>query len=279
VRPRALLALCIAFFSAMTPAVAQSPTDAPSGALITHRDIALLLGATVASVALYRVDSRVAVVIGDSAFHAHHPDFTTAAKRGSLPTETLLMITGGTVWGISRLRHDDGAADVALHSTEAVASMAMVIQVVRGVLGRGRPYVIDDAGDKRDGDPYEFQLLHGFTSFNYRSYPSMHAMASFAVASALAQEMRLRNTPDRQAITPALYAAATLPALSRMYLDEHWTSDIALGAVLGIFAGQKAVLYNHDHPDNRVNRFLLKPSLRVTVTQHARGYSLSILPF
>ena len=222
--------------------------------------MALLAGATAASVALFKVDSRVARLFGDSAFHVRHPDYTTAALRGSIPTETLLMITGGAVWGVSRLRHDDGTADVAFHSTEAVLSMAMVIQVVRGALGRGRPWVVDEAGEKRDGDPYEFQLLHGFTSFNYRSYPSMHAMASFAVATALSQEMRLRNTPNRQIISPALYAAATIPALSRMYLDEHWTSDIALGAFLGVFSGQKVVLYSHEHPDDPFPEFLEGPA-------------------
>jgi membrane-associated phospholipid phosphatase len=107
----------------------------------------------------------------------------------------------------------------------------------------------------------------------------MHAMASFAAASALAQEMRVRDTPHRSVIAPALYTAAAMPALARMYLDEHWTSDIAMGVFLGVFAGQKAVLYSHAHPDNKVDRRFLKPSVRATFTHDARGLSFSILPY
>jgi membrane-associated phospholipid phosphatase len=188
------------------------------------------------------------------------------------------MAAGGTVYGIARLGHDHGTADVALHTTEAIASTAMVIQVIRGVLGRGRPFVVD-SGAVRNSDPRDFQFLRGFTNYNYRSYPSMHAMASFAAASALAQEMRQRDTPHRSVIAPLLYAAATGPALARMYLDEHWASDIAMGIFLGVFAGQKAVMYSHDHPDNRVDNYFLCPSVRATVTYDARGFSLSVIPF
>ncbi|MEO7456169.1 MAG: phosphatase PAP2 family protein [Gemmatimonadaceae bacterium] len=253
---------------------------AQDGVVLGHRDLFLIAGATLGSGALSIVDSRVARAFSDSGFHARHPDFTTAAKRGSIATETLLMITGGSVYAIAQMSHDDGTADVALHTTEAIATTAMFIQVVRGVLGRGRPYVVDDDnGEVRNGDPREFKLFRGFTSYNYRSYPSMHAMASFAAASALASEMRRRDTPHRAVIAPALYAAAAIPSLSRMYLDEHWASDIAMGVFLGVFAGQKVVNYSHDHPDNRVDHELLRPSARATIQLDARGWSLAVTPF
>ena len=275
-RQRLTLAIvCVASGLLPRTTAAQS-----SGVLLEGRDLALLAGATAASAALVTLDVRVANMMSDSAFHARHPGFKSASMRASHATETVLMITGGLVWGIARLNDDRGTADVALHTTEAVASTAMVIQVVRGALGRGRPYVVDDNnGEKRNGDPYEFKFLRGFTSYNYRSYPSMHAMASFAAASALAQEMRVRDTPHRGLIAPALYTAAIMPSLARMYLDEHWTSDIAMGVFLGVFAGQKAVLYSHAHPDNPVDRRFLKPAVRATFTHDARGLSFSILPY
>ena len=260
-------------------ASAQAPQPNLSGVLLSGRDLTLFAGATLGAAALARLDIRIAHAMYDSLYQVRHPGVTKAAERASLVTETALMIAGGTVWGVARLRHDAGTADVALHTTEAIASTAMVIQVVRGALGRGRPYVVDDVGEKRNADPYEFQFLHGFTSFNYRSFPSMHAMASFAAASALSTEMRQRDTPHRAAIAPVLYAAASMPALARMYLDEHWASDIAMGVFLGVFAGQKAVNYSHDHPDNVVDRKLLKPSFRATITHDARGLSFSLAPF
>jgi membrane-associated phospholipid phosphatase len=107
----------------------------------------------------------------------------------------------------------------------------------------------------------------------------MHAMASFAVAAALTQEMRQRDTPHRQLVAPLLYAGAVLPPLARLYLDQHWASDIAMGAFLGVFAGQKVVSYSHDHPDNRVDRALLGARMNVGITSDMRGVSLFASPF
>jgi membrane-associated phospholipid phosphatase len=272
-RARATMCAALCSIGAVMSAEAQG---AP---LITHRDMALFAGATLATAAVSRLDVRLAHAFYDSAFQVNHPGITSAANRASLATETVYMITGATVWGIARLRHSNGTADVALHTTEGVAATAMVIQVIRGIAGRSRPYVVDAVGEKRNGHPYDFHYFKGFESFNYRSFPSMHAMASFAVASALATEMRRRNTANRAVITPLLYAGATLPSMSRMYLDEHWASDIALGVFLGVFAGQKAVNYSHDHPGNYFDRKLLAPRATATFTRSASGLSFTLLPF
>jgi membrane-associated phospholipid phosphatase len=229
--------------------------------VITGRDLGFAAGATLGAAVLSKFDVRLARAFADSGFHSRHPGFVTASKRASIVTETVLMATGGTVYAVARMRKDDATADVAFHTTESVAAAAMFIQVVRGALGRARPYVIDEAGEKRDSDPYDFELLHGFTSFNYRSFPSMHAMASFAVASALAQEMRYRDAPGRRVVTPILYTVAAIPGLSRLVLNEHWSSDVALGAVIGVLAGQRAVGYSHMHPDNRLDRRFLRAGI------------------
>ncbi len=247
--------------------------------LFDNRDIALLTGATIMSFGVSHWDKRLAVGFTDSAMHARHPGLTSSAKRASIVTETVLMGTGGLTYGIARWRHADEVADVALHSTESVLTTAMFIQVIRGALGRGRPYVVDDSGEVRDTDPYEFNFMRGFTSFNYRSWPSMHAMASFAVASALSNEMRVRNVGGRHVISAALYTASAVPALARMYLDEHWASDIAMGVYLGVFAGQKVVLYSHAHPDNRPDNFFLGRGVRASVNLNGGSPSFSILPF
>jgi membrane-associated phospholipid phosphatase len=275
---RALVAAC---WIMVAPALlAQATSSAPRSAVVfTGRDLALIGGATLGTAAVSLFDVRIARSFGDSTFHARHSLVEITAKRTSAVTETALMVTTGSVWAIARLGHADGTADVALHTFESVAGAAMFIQVIRGVLGRARPYVIDDAGEKRDGDPYEFQLFHGFTSFNYRSFPSMHAMASFAAATALSQEMRQRKTRYRGVMSPVLYVAASASPLARMYLDEHWTSDVVLGAFLGIFSGQKVVTYSHEHPNNPIDRRFLKPEMRLMVARSAKGFSLSLLPF
>ena len=44
------------------------------------------------------------------------------------------------------------AAAVALHTTELVAPAALVIQVIRGALGRARAHASDESGEQRDDD-------------------------------------------------------------------------------------------------------------------------------
>src|SRR3954451_23439988 len=69
--------------------------------LITHRDLAVLGAATAASALLSLYDVRIAHGIGDTLLHARHAYYTTAAKRASIVTETVLMATGGVVYFVA----------------------------------------------------------------------------------------------------------------------------------------------------------------------------------
>jgi hypothetical protein len=58
-----------------------------------------------------------------------------------------------------------------------------------------------------------------------------------------------------------MYGGATLVGLSRMYHNKHWASDVVLGAGIGTFSGLKVVRYSHAHPDNFIDRVILKTSI------------------
>lgn len=60
---------------------------------------------------------------------------------------------------------------------------------------------------------------------------------------------------------PVMYGGATLVGLSRMYHNQLWASDVALGAAVGTFRGLKVVRYSHAHPDNFIDRAILKTSI------------------
>ena len=64
-----------------------------------------------------------------------------------------------------------------------------------------------------------------------------------------------------------MYGGATLVGLSRMYHNNHWASDVALGAAIGTFSGLKVVRYSHAHPDNKLDKFILG----ATVVPNANG--------
>ena len=261
VRPRCVIGTVLAAV-VTTSARAQEPSRAPQ--VITGRDFAILGAGSLGAALVSTFDVRIARFFADSSLHRHRPD--VAAHRTSAVTETLLMISGASVWAIGRLSHGNGTAEVALHTTESVAAGAAFIQIIRGIGGRARPFVIEDSSNVRDSNQYDFDWFHGFRSYDYRSFPSMHAMASFATATALSKEMQVHRTRYREILSPMLFIAATASPAARMYLDEHWASDIALGALIGIFAGQKTVSYNHTHSQTPIDRFLLKGQTSVGIS-------------
>jgi membrane-associated phospholipid phosphatase len=82
-----------------------------------------------------------------------------------------------------------------------------------------------------------------------------------AVATVLAMETHRRRPGATPYVAPLLFAAGMLPGLSRIQQNQHWASDIASGAFMGVFAGYKVVKYSHDHPGNRFDRVLLHASV------------------
>ena len=66
------------------------------------------------------------------------------------------------------------------------------------------------------------------------SFPSGHALSSFAAATALAAAGPLFGIPA--------LCLAMLIAFSRLYLCVHYPADVLAGSVLGVMAGLMAVL-------------------------------------
>jgi membrane-associated phospholipid phosphatase len=128
----------------------------------------------------------------------------------------------------------------------------MAAQLIRGPLGRARPYATNYE------DQYDFHPFQGFGNFKYRAFPSIHTSSAFAVATVYTLETQRRNPGAVWIVGPIAYAIAAGPGVARLYNGQHWASDILAGAFLGTMAGAKVVRYNHDvAPHNRVNRFFL----------------------
>ncbi len=192
--------------------------------------------------------------------------------------ETTLTIGGVLTYGIARLAGARNVEVTALHATEAIAVASLTSQVIRGPLGRARP---KDATPMFE-DQYEFHWFNGFRNFEYRAFPSIHASSAFAAATVVVIETHRRSPASTWYVAPLAYTLSAAPGYSRLYLAQHWASDIFMGAFIGVFYGARVADYARAHPDNRVDRFFLGPRLAsgVTVTPEPHGIAISFVrPF
>jgi len=221
----------------------------PQKTFFVRRDLAYTGVAVVTAAAVSHYDRRVAR-------WARGPDVQGDSSRRELVStltrinETPLTIAAAATYGIGRLAGSATTADVGLHTFEALVLTTGVSEVIRGVLGRTRPRAAPD-------DPYDFDPGSGFSSFDTRSFPSLHTAAAFATATALVGEIRERKPGATRYAAPLLYTAALAPGLTRVYLDQHWASDIVAGAFLGALLGSRVVSYAHSHKRTKLDRALL----------------------
>ena len=81
--------------------------------------------------------------------------------------------------------------------------------------------------------------LGPFKSFESTSFPSGHAMRSFALATTVAGFY-----PEKKWVGIVSYSLATMTSVGRVISKEHWTSDVIVGAALGYFIGRGVVKFN-----------------------------------
>jgi membrane-associated phospholipid phosphatase len=259
--------LALASHSALAQAADSSRRDKT---FLTRRDL-LISGIAVGATALLsRYDDDIALASRESRFQSS--SLTSFSQNVSKVNETTLTAAGIVTYGIGRLTKSPTVADVGLHATEAVVLASVVSQIIRGPLGRARPYVTGDT------DQYDFQFGGGFktgeTGFRRRAFPSIHTSSGMAVATVLTMELHRRHSGATPYVAPILFAAGLLPGLVRVQLDQHWASDVAAGAFMGVFAGYKVVSYSHAHPHNWFDRTLLRVNVAPSVTGGANvGFS------
>lgn len=218
------------------------------------RELAVLGVGLAASAAVSLADLRIA-----------HWDQSSSVQGGSSRkrffndvtkvNETTITLAGLAAYGIGRVTHANALTDIARHTTESVVLTSLISQAIRGPLGRTRPYVT------KDSNQYDFHAFKGFTSFDNRAWPSLHSATAFAAGSALVGEIRARHPEALSWAAPVIYAAAAMPGFSRMYLNQHWASDVLAGDVLGAVIGSRLVHYAHSAPPGAGPRWLVSATV------------------
>ena len=129
-----------------------------------------------------------------------------------------------------RLEHRDRPREAGMLSLEAVADATLVVEVLKLVSDRQRPYVPPGTGTFWPDHPDVYTLNS--------SFPSGHAAATWALARVMVEE-----TPGHPWVHVLLYGLATGVAIARVTGENHFPSDALVGSVIGYSVG--GYVYHH----------------------------------
>ena len=178
-----------------------------------------LVGATIA-VILILINTNLFAQSGEvNLLHSINPT-NPSSKVWQLATSSAYPVAVGVPAGIlvaGYLKHDK---DLELKGWKIVGALAVNTVIAEGLkyaVNRERPY-----------EKYPL-LIHPYdASEKGKSFPSGHTSEAFAMAASLSIECK-----KWYIVVPA-YTYATAVGYSRLYLGEHYPTDVLAGAAVGI---------------------------------------------
>ncbi len=136
------------------------------------------------------------------------------------------VIFGGYfVYGV--MADNKKARQIALGGAQVIVFSVISTEILKHIFHRHRP------NDNIPPDPYMWD--GPFKGWNHTSFPSRHTTLAFATATLLQQVYK-----DRPWVGILGYSLAIGTGLSRIYENEHWPTDILIGAALGFAIGRSA---------------------------------------
>lgn len=241
-----------------TSAGAQSDSTPRRKPFFTWRDVAILEAFAIATVASAPLDREFAERLQNPSVQQRET-WDEIARFVEGVTDPGAVIIGVSLYTYGRLKKNHRAADLGLHGLEALAIGHQLGTMLKGFIGRARPYVDIT-------NPHDYQTFRGFfKGSDYRSFPSGHSIAAFAAASAVTSETKRWWPRSVWIIGPILYGGAATVAWSRMFDNKHWATDVLTGAAIGTFVGLKVVHFHHTtRPDNKFDRIFLGTTVAPT---------------
>ena len=117
------------------------------------------------------------------------------------------------------------AKETGLMLGTSIFSSSLVMGALKNVAGRARP-----------GASVENLIFEPFSkSPAYHAFPSGHNSVAFGISLIMAR--RVESVP----LKIFFYSLAGTTAVSRMYTDAHWLSDVAFGGALAWFCADTAI--------------------------------------
>ena len=154
-----------------------------------------------------------------------------------LGDKKVVLSMNAALLGTGYLIDDPGLKRTSWNAVKSILSTALITEGMKYGFGRSRPYT--GAG------PRQFSPLPP-NRHALKSLPSGHASVAFAFF-----------TPFAEKYSRWIYLLPASTAISRVYKDKHWSSDVVLGAAIGFFTG-----YFFQHKNESVEVSLNKIVIR-----------------
>jgi membrane-associated phospholipid phosphatase len=258
-------------FFLLMPLATVAPAQAadPDRPMFTSTDIVFVVSVGMMTLAITPVDRELATWTQDSLLQRNLMARRTAAFVREVATPGSIII-GSALYLYGSAVDNERMEELGLHGLEALAAGGALTFLLKGMIGRARPYMNPES-------PWNIGFLRGFGSQDYRSFPSGHTVMAFAAAAAVSETTDKWWPRATWAVAPLLYVGAAAAGLSRMYDNKHWASDTVIGAGIGTFAGLKIIRYHETEPDNWIDRVFLSVSIPLD-ERGAGAPSFSVIP-
>jgi membrane-associated phospholipid phosphatase len=129
------------------------------------------------------------------------------------------------LWGPTPLL--ESWAQVSLAYLACLAFGSVILHTIKILLGRRRPR------DELELNLFGFRPLH--LDLQYDSFPSGHALTIFCVAV-----IACAVSP---ALAPLWFAVALYLAMTRVFLNAHYLSDVLIGSAVALLTARETVFY------------------------------------
>lgn len=183
---------------------------------------------------------------------------TWGGRVSDIGTEYTLVPLVAGFYGYGVWKQNAQAREVGVLGAESLIDALIVVSVLKEVAGRNRP------DNPQIGERGEF--FEGGTSF-----PSGHAIESWAIASLVAHEYKKHGG---RFVPYLAYGLATGVSLARFAAQRHYASDIVAGGAMGWFIGRYVYETHETHASH--HHAWARPQIGPTVDPLSRTYALSL---
>ena len=215
------------------------------------RDAKWWIGGAAITAALIATDHRTSTVFENSQGQITWGN--NISKIGA--SYTLLPLVAG-FYGYGVLRNDPKPREVGVLGGEALLDSLIVVEVLKTVVRRNRPDATSEAGHFFEGGD---------------SFPSGHAIETWALASVIAHEYGHGS----KLVPIVAYGLAATVSMARYAAERHYASDIVAGGAMGWFIGRFVYRTHEDREIHRHSMAMPTIAPQIQPGQHYYGVALT----